>query len=257
MSGSSAMLRSTHSISDGFARLAVTGLLVAIGAGIVQAAAGPGRQFGYWDYNYGFKLLEWGAYGGLAAVGFSLIGMFFAWGVGRRGLITVGVIGVILGALIAYWPWQLNRSFRAPPPLYDITTDTANPPSFVAGLEWRKGARLPADYPANFAGQQQQAYPDIQPAIRKEMPEQGFARALRAARAMGWTVHTVVPADGRIEAVAKTFWFGFEDDVVIRVTAVEGGSRIDVRSTGRLGRRDGGTNAKRVKAYLEKLKAAG
>lgn len=257
MSGSSAMLGSTRSMSDGFARLAVIGLLVAVGAGLVQLAAGPGRQFGYWDHNYGFKLLEWGGYGGLTAVGASLIGMFFAWGAGRRGLVTVGVIGVILGALIAYLPWQLNRSYRAPPALYDITTDTANPPPFVAGLEWRKGARLPADYPATFASRQQEAYPDIQPAIRQETPEQGFARALRAAHAMGWNVHTVVPADGRIEAVAKTFWFGFEEDVVIRVTAVEGGSRIDIRSTGRLGRRDGGSNAQRVKAYMEKLNAAG
>ena len=257
MSGSSAMLGSTRSISDGFAKLAVVGLVVAVGAGLVQAAAGPGRQLGYWDHSFGFKLLEWGGYAGVAAAGASLIGLFFAWGVGRSRLVTVGIIGVVLGALIAYWPWQLNRSFREPPPLYDITTDTANPPPYVATLELRKGARLPADYPANFANQQQQAYPDIRPMIRKEPPDQAFARALRAARAMGWNVHTAVPAEGRIEAVAKTFWFGFEDDVVIRVAAIDGGSRIDMRSTGRIARRDGGTNAKRVKAYMEKLNSTG
>jgi uncharacterized protein (DUF1499 family) len=257
MSGSSAMLGSTRSISDGFAKLAVIGLVVALGAGVVQASAGPGRQLGYWDHNFGFKLIEWGGYAGLAAAGASLIGLFFAWGVGRHRLMSVGILGVVMGALLAYWPWQLNRSYREPPPLYDITTDTANPPPFIAALELRKGARLPADYPANFANQQPQVYPDIRPMIRKEPPEQAFARALRAARAMGWNLHTVVPAEGRIEAVAKSFWFGFEDDVVVRVTAIDGGSRIDVRSTGRLGRRDGGTNAKRVKAYLEKLNAAG
>jgi uncharacterized protein (DUF1499 family) len=257
MSGSSAAMASSRGISDALARLSTTGLVVALGAGIAQAFAGPGRQLGYWDYSFGFKILEWGAYAGLVAVGASLIGVFFAWGMARPRLITIGVFGVILGALIAYWPWALNKSFRAAPPLYDITTDTANPPRFVAALELRKGARLPAEYPANFANQQKEAYPDIKPMLRKEPPEQAFARALRAAHAMGWNVHTVVPAEGRIEAVAKTLWFGFEDDVVIRVTTVEGGSRIDVRSTGRLGRRDGGANAKRVMAYLKKLNSAG
>jgi uncharacterized protein (DUF1499 family) len=257
MSGSET-LGQTRNISDGFAKLAIVGLIVALGAGLAQAFAGPGRQLGYWDHNFGFRILEWGGYAGLVAAGASLIGLFFAWGVGRHRLTTVGVFGVLLGAVIAYWPWAMSRSYREPPPLYDITTDTANPPPFVAALELRKGARLPAEYPASFASEQLQAYPNIKPMIRRESPQQAFARALRAARAMGWNVHTIVPEEGRIEAVAKTLWFGFEDDVVIRVTALEnGGSRIDVRSTGRLGRRDGGTNAKRVKAYLEKLNSAG
>lgn len=256
MSRSSAAGGSTRGISGGLAKLTVIGLAVALAAGLAQALAGPGRQLGLWEYGFGFRILEWAAYVGIAAAAVALLGLIFAWAVGRSRLVLVGLIGVIGGGLIAYWPWQLQQNFRAPPPLYDITTDTSNPPRFVAGVEMRKGARLPLDYPANFATQQQQAYPDIKPAILKLEPPQAFERALRTARDMGWNVHAVVPEEGRIEAVARTLWFGFEDDVVIRVEAGEGGSRVDVRSTGRIGRRDGGTNARRVQEYLKKLTEA-
>ncbi len=304
MSGSSAILGSSRGVSDGLAKLSFLGLVVGLVAGIAQIAAGPGRQFGLWDHNFGFKILEWAAYAGLAAAGASLIGVFFAWGIGLRRLIVIGLVGTVIrvvvaywpwtayiglavagvslvcmffawgvgqrqlvvfgligtaiGGLVAYWPWALQRAFREPPPLYDITTDTANPPRFVAALDLRKAAsRLPSEYPANFASQQQKAYPDIRPAMLRMPDNEAFAFALRLARATrGWTVHTAVPSEGRIEAVAKTLWFGFEDDVVIRVVATDGGTRVDVRSTGRLGRRDGGMNAKRVQAFLKKLNAA-
>jgi uncharacterized protein (DUF1499 family) len=257
MSGPSAILGSSRGVSDGLAKLSLLGAGVGFAVGLAQIAAGPGRQLGLWDHNFGFKFLEWAAYTGLAAAGVSLIGMFFAWGVGRRRLVVVGVVGTVIGALVAYWPWALQRAFREPPPLYDITTDTANPPRFVAALELRKGAsRLPSEYPANFASQQQKAYPDIRPAMLKMPANEAFIVALRLAQGTrGWRVHAADPAEDRIEAVAKTFWFGFEDDVVIRVTAADGGSRVDVRSTGRLSRREGGTNAKRVQAFLKKLNA--
>lgn len=245
--------------SAGLARLTTLGLAVALLAALPQIGSGPGRQIGYWDHNFGFKILEWGAYAGLGAAGACLIGSFFAWRNGRRGLMAAGLIGLVLGGLIAYVPWSLLRAHRIPPPLYDISTDTANPPAYVAALELRKAtARLPAEYPVSFAAQQQQAYPDIKPVLLDQPPNVAFDRALRAARQMsGWNIHAAKPEDGRIEAVAKTLWYGFEDDVVIRVMAAEGGSRIDIRSTGRIARRDGGANARRVQEYIKKLNAAG
>lgn len=259
MSETSRLHESQPAEPAGLARLTALGLAVALIAAAAQIASGPGRQMGYWDHNFGFKILEWGAYAGLAAVGACLIGSFFAWRSGRRRLLIVGLIGLVLGGLIAYVPWALLRAHRIPPPIYDITTDTANPPAYVAALELRQAtARLPAEYPATFAAQQQQAYPDIKPVLLNQPPKVAFDRALRAARQMsGWNIHVAKPEDGRIEAVAKTLWYGFEDDVVIRVMAAEGGSRIDIRSTGRIARRDGGANARRVQDYIKKLNAAG
>ena len=70
---------------------------------------------------------------------------------------------------------------------------------------------------------------------------------------MGWDLVEANATAGRIEATDTTFWFGFKDDVVIRVTPADGGSRVDVRSLSRVGGGDAGTNAKRIRAYLDLL----
>jgi len=76
---------------------------------------------------------------------------------------------------------------------------------------------------------------------------------LNAARDIGWQIVAAVPADGRIEATDTTTWFGFKDDIVVRVTPTAGGSRIDVRSVSRLGQGDLGKNAARIRTYLQRL----
>jgi len=49
-------------------------------------------------------------------------------------------------------------------------------------------------------------------------------------------------AEGRIESTATTRWFGFKDDIVIRIAPSLGnGSRVDIRSVSRMGRSDVGT----------------
>jgi uncharacterized protein (DUF1499 family) len=63
--------------------------------------------------------------------------------------------------------------------------------------------------------------------------------------------------EGRIEATDTTRWFGFKDDVVIRVRPHEAGSRVDVRSKSRVGRGDAGTNAARIREFRSELSRAG
>jgi hypothetical protein len=81
-------------------------------------------------------------------------------------------------------------------------------------------------------------------------PAEAFARALAAARAARWDITLVDEKSRTIEAVATTRWFGFKDDVVVRVAAAGGGSRIDLRSRSRVGRSDLGANAKRIQDFL-------
>ena len=78
-------------------------------------------------------------------------------------------------------------------------------------------------------------------------------RALVTARRMGWKVVDTNVAEGRIEATDTTFWFGFKDDVVIRIAPSDHRSRVDVRSVSRVGRSDLGTNARRIQKYLKAL----
>ena len=62
------------------------------------------------------------------------------------------------------------------------------------------------------------------------------------------------PAEGRLEATQTSFWYGFTDDMVVRITEGPDGTRVDVRSKSRLGRSDLGQNAKRIRTFLARLK---
>ena len=98
-----------------------------------------------------------------------------------------------------------------------------------------------------------QAYPDIAPADYPISPEAAFEAALAAARDQDWDIVAAEQAAGRIEATDRTFWFGFVDDIVIRVRPTDVGSRVDVRSVSRVGVSDVGANAARIRAYLADL----
>ena len=102
-----------------------------------------------------------------------------------------------------------------------------------------------------MAEQQRRAYPDVQPLMLSAPPDEAFGKARTAALDMGWEIVSADPAAGRIDAVATTFWFGFRDDVTVRVTPQGGSSRIDVRSKSRIGRGDAGANAGRIRRYLK------
>jgi uncharacterized protein (DUF1499 family) len=140
---------------------------------------------------------------------------------------------VALGVAAAAVPLELQRRARAVPPINDIST---------------AGDTAPA-----MAEQQRRAYPDVRPLMVPVPLEEAFAKARSAALDMGWEIVSSDPAAGRIEAVATTRWFGFKDDVTVRVTPQGRSSRIDARSKSRVGRGDAGTNARRIREYLERL----
>lgn len=225
--------------------------MLSVAALLLVIAAGPGTRLGLWDFRVGFQLLRWGAYAGIAGAGLGLVSLLWRppgsplW----RPLVAIG-----LGLVATLIPWSWLEQARRVPPIHDITTDTERPPEFVAILPLRAAAPNPATYggPA-VAAQQRSAYPDIGPLRLDLPPGDGFARALAAARASGWEIVAADSAAGRIEATATTGWFGFKDDVVIRVTPEGGGSRVDVRSVSRVGMSDVGANAKRIRAYLKRL----
>ncbi len=142
------------------------------------------------------------------------------------------------------------------PRIHDISTDTANPPAFDAVLPLRRGAKNPPEYVPATATEQRKGYPDIVPLQLSLAPSVAFDNAERAARAMGWQVVAVAPDKMRIEATDTTLLFGFKDDIVVRVTPQGNGSVVDVRSLSRVGGSDFGANAKRVRAYLQRVATA-
>lgn len=229
-------------------------LLLAILAVLLLLAAGPGTRLELWDFRFGFTLMRWAAYIGLAAAAVALVMLLLPRFRTRRlaGL----AIALVLGLGVALVPWSGMKKARSVPPIHDITTDTKRPPEFVAVLPLRVDAPNPAEYGGpEIAAQQIGAYPDLQTFQMDAAPAQAFERAQEAARTLGWEIVAVDPASGRIEATDTTFWFGFKDDVVIRVEPDGAGSRVDVRSVSRVGGSDVGANAARIRAFLQALGA--
>jgi uncharacterized protein (DUF1499 family) len=171
---------------------------------------------------------------------------------------VLAIIGLVIGLITFGIPWQMKRVAQQVPPIHDITTDTEDPPRFAAVLPLRKDATNPTDYGGpEIAAQQHAAYPDIQPLALRIPSQQAFTQALQVAEAMGWEIVGTNPAEGQIEATDTTFWFGFKDDIVIRIHARGDDSRVDVRSVSRVGKSDVGTNAQRIRAYMRRLGSAG
>ena len=157
---------------------------------------------------------------------------------------------------------------RSVPAIHDITTDTANPPRFVAlhgirsrspnGAEYGASEAWPA---AKLMAAQAEAYPHIQPLMSDLSPAAALERAEQVAHDMGLEVAAVDRMAGQLEATATTFWFGFKDDLVVRVRAGTeteagaGGSRVDLRSMSRLGRSDLGANAARIAEFARRFNA--
>lgn len=236
-------------------RSAKTSFYIAILAALLALLAGFGTRLGLWHFRIGFIIMLVVLLGALVAIVLGLIGIISTRpGKSRRGFVSA-IVGLLISLVVLALPLNLIVTGLRLPPIHDITTDTENPPAFVAILPLRQNADNPAKYGGpEIAAQQHKAYPGVRPETINIPTNQAFDRALKAARDMGWEIVEANPTDGRIEATATTFWFGFKDDVVVRVTPAGTGSRIDVRSVSRVGTSDVGANAKRIEKYLAKLR---
>ena len=220
--------------------------------------AGAGVRLELWDFLQGFRILNWAAYFGIAGAALSIAGAIL----GRTGKVRrkflLAVAGIVLGALASGVPANWYRIAKRVPMIHDITTDTENPPIFVSILALRKDAPNSAIYGGpEIAAQQHAAYPDIRPLVSDTPPAQAYERARSVAHQMCWKIVDDNPAEGRIEATATTRWFGFKDDVVIRISpSADNGSRVDIRSVSRVGLSDVGTNTQRIRSFLKKFAEA-
>jgi uncharacterized protein (DUF1499 family) len=244
-------------------RLATLGFGLGVLAAVMGLTAAFGYQLGLLSIRTSLlTLLAYAAYAGGAAAVVSLaalVGLLASRTRTTRAL-AFAILGVLIGGAVIGIPGSMRYESRRNgyPPIHDIMTDTEDPPQFVDVLPLRANAPNKVEYPGErIAVQQHRAYPDLKPVTLNVPPDQAFDRAAAAARDMGWDMVSADRSAGRIEATDTTFWFRFKDDVVIRLRPVEGGTRVDVRSLSRVGGGDVGTNAKRIRAYVERLTAAG
>ena len=230
-------------------KLGLAVLVLAVTAALLLLVAGPGTRFGIWTFGTGFLLMRWAFFVGVGAA--ALAALLLVIPKTRRSGAVALAAALLIGLGTAWVPWNGLRTVRSLPFIHDITTDTLRPPEFVAVAPLRADAPNPVEYEGEeVAAQQREGYPDIETLRLGMPPAQAFERALATARRQGWEIVAAVPAEGRIEATATTFWFGFKDDVVIRIEADGDGARLDIRSKSRVGRSDVGANAARIRRFV-------
>jgi hypothetical protein len=252
--------------------IAATGWLSVI-IGVVTPAwfllAALGTRWGLWEWSTGLNVLtlEWGPrliWFCLAAGVASLLVIIAHRLVAHQlaGNFLAPVLALTVGAAGSFLVWQDSVKRDYTPIVLDITTDTAEPPHFTAGFVSRRSAAdLSLDYGAKMgidgrelADLQNEAWPNITTLHLSDEPDAVYDRALFQAREAGWRIGTASKSAGMFEAGDESFWFGFRDDIVVRVRADEnGGSIIDMRSLARQPANDLGRNAQRVTDFLASL----
>lgn len=235
-------------------RLPFVALGVAVLGLVLLGAAGPTYRLGA-SLPTAFTLLRWGAYVGAAGALLAVVTAVLAYRRARRADLAVSLIALVASIIAIGIPFSWQRRAASVPPIHDITTDLDNPPMFEAIAPLRADAPNSLERPDTLASQQREGYPDLAPVTLSMPPDQAYDRALALVQEKGWEIVTADKSSGRIEAIDTTRFFGFKDDVVIRVTPWGSGARVDMRSVSRVGRSDVGTNARRIEDFLGDLES--
>lgn len=229
-------------------------------AAIIAALAVLGYRFGIMNHQVALIVLVGGAAMGMMAVlsGIvSILGIITAVDTKVSGLF-LALTGLIVGLAVVTPVFLTVQAGYQVPRIHDITTDLQDPPQFTAIRNLRTAAHNPLDrkVPANLAKLQQAGYPNLAPLLIGKDASQVFEEAVALAKSRGWEIVDIATENGTIEATDTTKFMGFKDDVVIRVSEKEGKTIVDMRSVSRIGISDMGTNAARIKAFLDDLNNA-
>jgi uncharacterized protein (DUF1499 family) len=231
------------------------GLVLVAGGALTAALAGFGHRWDWWHFSAGFSILRWGLFASFAGVAVSVVALVAAAVLKQPWLMLATLPAIALGAVAIWVPLDHRQRAVGVPPIHDISTDLDDPPAFVALRPAREAAPNRVEHPGEATARlQRDAYPAVVPMRLAAERETVFRAAEALAQELGWQIIEADAGEGRIEAVDRTFWFGFRDDVVIRISEAEdGGTQVDMRSASRVGRGDLGANARRILDFLVRL----
>ncbi len=213
-------------------------------------------SFGTLTRNIGPKIL-------MATVAFGALGLILGFVLKPRKGLIISAVAILVPLAGLMHAKSVSKTVQSLPFIHDITTDTQDPPMFTQAILSER-AKNPKVNPVNYIGKkdprgeklvsvlQVKGYPDIRPLVLEEDAETVFQNAATIARSMGWDIVNMDADAGIIEATDTTFWYGFKDDVIIRIRPSEGGATVlDIRSVSRIGGSDIGANAARIRKFVK------
>jgi uncharacterized protein (DUF1499 family) len=218
--------------------------------GMLPLLGGLGTGFGLWEPMTGFRMtMNYMTLSSISAAGFLVLVLYMYSGDVVKAIKYALAIFVVFGAGYSLGVNQEAPDHTGLRGIHDVTTDMVNPPEFEALLDAPE-RRNSFDYPQETANRQAAKFPWVKPIMSDLDAGAAFDRAVSTANALNWDIVALNKQNGRIEGTDYSKWFNFHDDVVIRVTATESGSRVDIRSLTRVGGSDHGLGAARIMRFI-------
>lgn len=203
-----------------------------------------------------------GAALGLAALAVlsALLAMAVIWHTGFRG-VSLALLGLVLAAMLFAYPTYVAVQARTAPALTDVTTDLAEPPTFLSTektKEARKGIVLPVKQSAANRALQERLYPDLQSLLIEADVDEVTQAIHTIIKRHKWTiVDEVAPvnyATGHVDVVVKSMVMGFPSDITFRIRELGARTQVDIRSVSRTGwQEQPGSNAARVEDIVSDI----
>jgi len=250
------MLLSTSNQTQKEIPMAAAAPILSLVAGAMAVLGVAGAFLGLVAPLTGFYLFAGGALlGGLVSVIVSLIAIVLTRGGADPAGRTKALTGLAIGLGLMIIVLGAASTAGDAPSINDITTDLDNPPKFTTSIVVPDYVGRNMNYPDEFKSVVRESYPDLAPLRVAGSKEDTFRRAIAVAEEMGWEIVARSESNGVFDAQDVSTIFRFVDDIAIRVTATNSGSRLDMRSKSRDGKSDLGANAARIRAYFERFAA--
>lgn len=232
-------------------------LILGVLALVLPLVGALGSRFELFTFRIGFGLLGLALLVSVVAVIVGLVSGFLSWKHPETFWLRITVGGLVMALVFPFYFVAQLQGVRGTPFINHVSTDTDDPPAFNVIRDVRPDDAAPLEYTPLIRRLQQGFYTDLRTYNSALSVEPMFELATEVAADMGWQLYESDDnaSNYAIEATATSFWFGFKDDLVIRIRSQPEGSFVDVRSVSRVGRTDIGTNAKRIQAYFDRLRA--
>lgn len=225
--------------------------LVSLSAFLLVALPGPLYKYGVVDLGTAFTGFKFGVFAGIATLILLVLQILFT-----RKTVTLGstIMALLLSTIAIAIPLSMLNKGKSVPPIHDISTDLVNPPEFVAIAPLRADAPNPVEYAGvEVATQQRAAYPELQTLNYTQSKSELVEATKQVIDHLGWQLVNIDADQGIVEATDRTMWFGFKDDVIVRITDKGSERLVDIRSKSRVGGSDLGKNAERIHDFTEEL----
>jgi len=216
-------------------------------------------RFGFTDLPYAVAVFVFALLMAVIAIVLAVFALAGIWNSGRHGTGHAITAVLLASLLLAYPAFLIARSLNQPR-LNDITTDLESPPGYTADpkITAARGGFWPPAVGRSQRDAQIKAYPQVQPVNVDVDVVEAFSNCQSAVKTLHWQELEAVPpvpgkSDGRIEVKTRSLLMGIPYNLVIRIRATGDTSRIDLRSTSRLGAHDFGANAELITRFVTAL----